>query len=450
LINKNKRKQSSNILLQNNKDKGERRMPLPPPPAGLLPRAPPPVINSTSLPPNPLGGGGRIGGGGGGLGFSLPKKKAALPPIFGAAVRNEERDNPDGGEPSIYKPYPFSTKTPAASLRALDTLHYYKLSPAEYALLNFPTYLERTNAHDLTHVLYLCGGRKGQRFTSTEVVALKKHCESLGALNDIIDAVFKSLGAEERKLPLSSTPALSVPLEEYVAEFNDLVTIVDRKTAELKAFFEGNEGGRSGSGDDAAGGKIAIVEIVDTDAELMKQGKPVPAFLEDLIAMYNREGQLSEEALKKKAAAELKPGGVYIDSLARFVAFLVACKNGEISSSDNEKRCVDELVRASADSVDNNSATASASSSSSSSSGEQQQQTQQQQQEGQQQQQQKQVVVQAQTDTYWSKRFFVFLKVIRELKTVPKFSKDVGKRWRVFDPTFNPGERRSKKEEDNF
>ena len=234
----------------------------------------------------------------------------------------------------------------------------------------------------------LCGSGKGARFTTIELLSICNAVQALDGLYGEVDASYKAIkGANPKKIKglLNKTEPLTLedvegdetslaPLQTFVSasraylkNYAPLVVLVSSKRAILLKEIEQ--------------GTAMPVEN-DPEAE-MKLASPLPAYLSTLMKKYD-----SETSPKKPHSSALS------DSLARFSAFLAHCiVNMDYMCIQDEVLCLEELLSGSDDGelLDDE--------------------------------------AHPRTDDYWRSRIFNFLKVMRELKSVPKKEKDLGAKW---------------------
>jgi len=258
-------------------------------------------------------------------------------------------------------------------MRQIDGMRYHTPTDDEQKSFNLTN--ERASVHVFSSFLALCGSRKGCRFDTSELSStLPELCNELASLFNATETLFKKLSAENKKLKLLTViEENNTTTDNSIDEYRELKDFQERIFLYVSKFKEAVEvvEVKRQSIKDNGGAEVDM----DPEAEL-KLANPLPNYLVILLKKYKDE---TSPTIQR---------GMILDSLVRFSAFLASMALRIIPSTDQEEKAILFLVGGCKTT-------------------------------------QEEDETNGRCEIFWRRRFFFFLKNLRELKGVSKREKDL-------------------------
>lgn len=326
-------------------------------------------------------------------------------------------------------------------MRLLDAFRLHMPTPQERNRLAIPDSLERLSIHLAYHVMLLCGGSRGVRFSSSDMMTITSLTSSLNQIFAALERTFGRLSNNARKLLLNapankhvrrksktqlpvaaaapaaaaatSQPQDSEKIKEELAaeaaraieavnapelleelpdivEFHERADVYAQKIAELQGLARRKhaEIAEQEENEATTEEKKEEVPVIDKDPDAAK-GARMPEWLDILMKKYVDE------------YSKAKFGG--IDTIGRFACFLAVCISGDVLITAAESRALQTLIHASEDGQTLGWFAAHPMSEG-----------------GGVRLSNFNVELPAKPRKYWSRRFFEFLRKMAELKSIPK------------------------------
>lgn len=292
-------------------------------------------------------------------------------------------------------------KSATARMREIDTYRLHVPEPNERKRFLIPESTERMNLTDQKHLMVLCGGYAGVRFSTEDLEFIMKTTKKLSEEFESLDSYFKSLPNAVKRTGLSEDLIASIesssevsemkteekteemtPDQELIIKFHNLGDAVHIVLMQFQDFVKRKQDEFSNMPESSPDDILSQ----DGDGEESLSSKPRPVWLETLLCKYTHE--VTDMPLVKDS---LPPVG-------SLCAFLSCCAIRQVSMTKAEEEALLELIQASCDfaassagnlphNIDDE--------------------------------------IFSHTQKYWAQRFFVFMKKLTELKTAVKDEKSL-------------------------
>jgi len=262
-------------------------------------------------------------------------------------------------------------------MRGIDDMRNHM--PSEWEMEHCSMLSERRNSHEVYQSLDILGARRGVRLSTKEMRELIELLSELEFIYQKLDSQFKCLPRESKSIVMSKVGEVNQVkqledvalqerihfqnfVEEYLEKRKRYVEFVLKKRAQIP--------------------EAAEQIMTDNRSEIPSTALPMPAWLRELTQVYTSEANATPNRLDENLP----------DSVGRFASFMAHLLTSGTLLRSSEKEALSVLLHAS-----NCGDSSSYSNCDGDDSGG--------------------------TEKYWSRRFWKFLKNLRELSTVPKGGK---------------------------
>lgn len=213
---------------------------------------------------------------------------------------------------------------PDDRMRQIDALRLYKPLPAECEELNMSD--DRKSIADMKHCLELCGGCKGVRFSSDEIMQIRRSTVQSAELFHRLESHFLGMPSELRKLKLPKADGSENDSIERPTELMEFHALADEYLNLFVQFQDLVKLKREGI---VPGAEFKY----EKDPEMSK-AKAMPDWLAVLVAKYN-------SAKEQRGFPAMTQG--------KLASFLSCCVVGLLECDTEVNRALAELVEASND-----------------------------------------------------------------------------------------------------